>query len=1022
MFGEAYMEILREELREDPLDPRLAKLRSDILDRTMQQMERHTRHGSDDPGVALILADISFHKGDLNSAQAHASNALQHGAGAIGNHIMARILFRQSRYSQAFEQMSIAFERMPESEVVFADFQFLYSCKSFGLDTAKKISANSNFIERATSIKGESSMDDRPPPFENDPVIVATLPGDQPDARKQFPDKTEDDDFFDDDHLIVTDTDWQDDDWPDEDEPSDWDDPFDDQFPDFDDYEDDFDDIPTPFPDISQQPTQDIQPPPQQVTDISVADPEIADIKAAEHHMETARKHFEKRQYDRSQSFLRQAIGLYPSVSGREQLESDLKHKFDLFEEYEIANDLYREGNFRLALPGIKAAYEEEPDRFPEAAYSLARIYLLRDNPDVLEALKYLEIVLNNPGSCEDLKRDVKWTMLEIYYDTADYEKANELLSFFLEHERPFAQNQQDFLRYRYGIWFELNKMFVYIGMGFFGFLFLIVFILKLLPAVRFSFSDPLTSAKRALENKNEQKAVGIVEKALRKKQPVQIERELLEILVTSHFHLKNYVKCQECAKELLAKFHDNDVAWAFLAKASMASSDTSSEAISMYEELYSQNPENSEYLSVLAKHYASAKNYSAEAMEVLFAYYQSGAKEPEIVNALAAGYVQSRAMGSEIIIVLEEAIKNEDKKEYRELLARNYAKEKRYSDAARECLDILKSDIDNMGIHVVYSSSMKKLNMLEEAISQYENFAKDNPDNLQLKEILSGLKKEANSTGIEETEDGLLPEMPDELPMPGFGSEPDSGGLVDDMDIESFVEPPPEGVEQESDSVPLPDFILKDSQEGEPIKENNTIDQQTQEIDEQLEEQDGSLPEMPTLSPFEDDSDDFLDEYEENLPEELGGQRNNEQENLDNSDIMPLEKPEAKTQEDDYEATLNRAYEKYASKKYDEVIELLNPVFSAERHKDIGLLLAQTWVEKNDPDMAKEIIQTIDFDPELIDEKIKKTLYKIGLALEKAKNYQDALKMYDMICNVDINYKDTFDRSDRIYSQIKKS
>jgi hypothetical protein len=69
---------------------------------------------------------------------------------------------------------------------------------------------------------------------------------------------------------------------------------------------------------------------------------------------------------------------------------------------------------------------------------------------------------------------------------------------------------------------------------------------------------------------------------------------------------------------------------------------------------------------------------------------------------------------------------------------------------------------------------------------------------------------------------------------------------------------------------------------------------------------------------------------------------------------------------------------------------------------------------------MAMEIIETLDIDPEIISEDIKDILYRTGVALENKKKTDEALKMYDMICNVDINYKDAFDRSDRIYTSKK--
>jgi NADH/NAD ratio-sensing transcriptional regulator Rex len=83
-------------------------------------------------------------------------------------------------------------------------------------------------------------------------------------------------------------------------------------------------------------------------------------------------------------------------------------------------------------------------------------------------------------------------------------------------------------------------------------------------------------------------------------------------------------------------------------------------------------------------------------------------------------------------------------------------------------------------------------------------------------------------------------------------------------------------------------------------------------------------------------------------------------------------------------------------------------------------MLLANALIEKKEPMMAMEIVDTLDIDPELMGEDIKDILYRTGVALESAKNFDEALKMYDMICNADINYKDAFDRSDKIYAKKK--
>jgi hypothetical protein len=93
---------------------------------------------------------------------------------------------------------------------------------------------------------------------------------------------------------------------------------------------------------------------------------------------------------------------------------------------------------------------------------------------------------------------------------------------------------------------------------------------------------------------------------------------------------------------------------------------------------------------------------------------------------------------------------------------------------------------------------------------------------------------------------------------------------------------------------------------------------------------------------------------------------------------------------------------------------------YASNRNKDIGDLLIQAWLGKKNPIMAYELVETLDLDPEILSDSMKDLLYKVATALENDKKYKEALKMYDFICNVDINYKDAFDRSDKLYAKLK--
>jgi len=1016
MYGEAYNELLKQELLKDDFDPRLEKLRKDLLDRTAERLNRQARINPDDPTLFVILADISFHKGNLDQASSHISKALSFRAGPMANYVFAKILFRKGNLSQAFDQMGTVLENMPDSPVVFDDFQFLYACKSYGIATARKISKNTNFIKRATPVAGDSNLPKlADSPFENDPTDVANIiPGSKNPAPADDPDFPEQNDSIDNAQIAANH-----DPLPDE---------IDNHSSGLDD-DDDFseDDLNN---DEGASGTEQIPPRPLPAgKDITVAvaqtrpdqDPETEKIKKAEYWLEQARRQFKNRNYDDADQNLKKATDLYTLLPGKEELRSQIDEKFTLLKSYRKSKELYENEKFEEALPGLEAAYRQEPDKTRDAPLMIGKIYLLRAKPDYDNALKYFDIVTKDKDVEPLLKRDIQWTKLEIFFDTGRYEEANEIFQDFLANEEAFTKGQVNFRQLRYGLWYHLNKLYIHIGLGIFALMFIIVFALQLLPALSFSFADALTSAKRSYQAGKFEKTVTIAEKALFKKQPVQIERELRELVVKAQFELKNYVRCQESARIILEKFPGNQVAWGHLAKASMASHDTSNEAITMYEAIYKENPGKTEFLPVLARHYATTRNYTVEAMGILFTYYQASNHEPPIVIALADGYVQSRAMGNEVITILEETLKLKDKLEYRELLARNYSKAGRYSDAARECTKVLNENINNMGIHVVYTSSMKKLKMIEEAIGQYKEFLQRYPGNEQLLEILAGLKKDASD--LSSIDNDGLPSIPDELPMPDL-PEPDLPGSVlspEDIDIENFIEPPPDGFEEESQaSVPVPDFLKQtyDVPAPAPAKKSSPVH---------------APAELPTLDPFEE-SDSLLDEFADDLPEELGGPTTTDfSESIDmfasknaisqddllpSSNSFPSVKQSSHSSGVEMQQKLSSAREKAQKKCWNEVIDILSPVFASDRNRDVGLLLADAWLQKGNAINAVEIIETLDFDLELMSDSIKDILYRTGLALEKAKRLDDALKMFDMICNVDINFRDAFERSDKIYAR----
>ena len=1025
MYGEAYNELMQRELTGLTLDAKLKSLKIDLLERTNLKLQKQAKVSPDDPAIFTILADIAFQKGDYDRASMYISTALANNGKAMANYVFAKILFRKGNISQAFDQMSKVLEAMPDSPIVFNDFQFLYNCKQYGVATAKKITKDCNFLVRATPIAYDGDELEVPvSPFANDPTETDESM-DFADYKSRDEDKEYDEgevDVGDDlaelskididpaketkiaqksgkeekvkeDKKVVASV-------PDSDE-------FD-----IDDNSFDFDD--------SSSHKESIKPEIKEEESENDEDPELAKIQKADELLASAHAKYKDGDLETALLNIKELDKLIPNYKDKQKIEDSIKYEKDIKKRYKEAVEYYeKEEDYDKSLKVFKEAYNFKPKMFPEAPFYIGRCYLLKADPDYDQALKYFEIILPDPNVNAEIKRDILWTKLEILYDQEKYEEANEIYQHFVNDESEFLTNQPDNKRFKYGLWLHLYWVWILIVSTIFFVCIFVVFVLQFMPDLALIGGDPLEKSKNAFNSGNHKKAISIAEKALVKKQPIQRDRQLREVLVQAYFALKNYEKCQYHAKEILKSFPENTIAWGHLAKASIEINDTSHEAVRMYEELYKSDPSKRELLPMLAHHYASTKDSTPASMEIMQDYLTTNPEDTEIILALADGYVKNRTMSEEIIPILNNAIKLKDNLEYRELLARTFSKCGMYEEAARECVSVLKRSINNVGIHVVYTSSMKKLKQVGRAIAQYKEFISENPGNNQLVEILNGLKKEEGdtSTPIEE-----VPSIFDALGMPGMDN----------------AEEPATSLAPDPDSTPVPDFLTSSDRTESPVaaKPDNVVSTNIQGV--------GTV-ELPsniqTLDPFAE-NDPLFDGFDtEELPEELGGTSRPPVETSKSLDSLI----------DDFNSNAESKYgEELASvrnvspnspvttdtlglakkiddakdlavfKKWDRIIELLTPEFASVRNKDAGMLLVDAWLGNNKPENALEIIQALDIDPEMMSEEVKDVMYRTAVALETNKNYSQALKLYDVICNVDINFRDAFDRSDRLYVKMK--
>ncbi len=1097
MYPEAYLEVMRAELKSKEIDPKLQKLKRDLLNPVKKEATQRARVNEGDVGLRILLADIAFQEGRLDDAVQQIDTVKNSGnPGMLGHYTLAKVLFRKNNLAQACAELEIALKADPGSDVLFDDFTYLYNCKNYGQKTAQSLTPNSNFPKRATPIAANSSglpdnpfandptrpPDNVPPPEDPqppvDPMQNAQAPGsdgsglgselgsgsgsddnplppDDPDNPIEVEPPTGSDTGSENGSAMGSDV-----------------------------GSDTGSEAgsgsavavgsgsPGPEPDFGSGSGSESE------------DPEHKSAKEIEKLLAQAKSYSEAKQYEEAEMALAKVKKLAPDTPGLGELADKITTNRDLEKQYKVAIDLFERGKFDLARDIFEKAYAADPVKYADASLYLGKIFLLTVDPGTnkpyyTKAHKYFEIYLKRSDLTDELRRDVEWLIIGILADSQKYEDAYERFTRFDEANHEFAVNQKSYTNLKYKLWFQHYYTEVVIGSVVFIGLFVFVFMLTIIPNLRIFGGDPVERARAAFEKKDFEKVAKVTEQALKRGNlPIQIKRQVLEYSIKANFVLKNYFKCQDLSKELLVDFPENAVAADHLARAYLESKDTSPEAITVYESTYLADADRTEFLPLLAAYYAQQKEVSEQAITILQAHFETNPGQREATMALAEAYTQNKKMGDEVAIVLERALTMDGTRMgWRELLARNYARKNMFAEAVEQCKLVLTAGIENMGIHVVYTTCMKKLNMLDEAILQYEQFLQKHPDNPQLQEILTELRREMESSGglagSAPLQQPFAPELGSVLGGVVGGGEPTDGfplpgGLPDgelplppalqDTDIESFVEPPPDGFAPDSTDAPLPEFL----KEVEPVVERPKSDRQREGdrgpsksggdtarptidlpkpgriiepppkrtlADDDDDRDPRTLPkkkEAPPIPPMDDaphtDVDDILNmatmepfagsDAVDNPAGATGGKSKAGSGGEGGDKSRSAGGPSRVN-----EADVASARTALLSGRYQDAIDKLGPIFATNRsHLQVGVILADAYLNQGKADLAKEIVETMSFDRELMPIEIKDLIYRIGVALEELGDPRSALQLYDIICQVDINYKDVFDRSDRLY------
>ncbi|MBF0543191.1 MAG: hypothetical protein HQM08_02100 [Candidatus Riflebacteria bacterium] len=1096
MYTEAYLEMLRCELSMKDADPKIVKLKKDLLVLARKEASARAKVQPNDSMVFTVLADIDFQEALADSGMKNITQALSGNPNDITHYVFAKLLYFKGNVNQCFEEMEKALHINPASEAIFEDFNFIYYARAYGVAAAKRSYPNSGFLSRTSPVAPKSGIP-KPPdsPFENDPThqgVAINPPPPEPDESStalgsslktgsttgattgtkpiQVTQKP------------PTSNSGKSNLPPLPDEIPDSPDDLNIGFPN--------DTSMTPaststgpktaqsVPTSSYNPTSsstfstsstsltsstlsstltssknsDLLPPRILIGSASVptsetfpvgSDPEEAKMKESEKWISSAKTKIQDGNLEDAAEIISKIEQTNPDSSAAKDLRAKIEGIKTIEKNFKRSVAFYEEGNYDEAKDGFIKAYESDPKKYSQATFYIGKVLLLGTEKDYAKSREYFEKFLALPGTDKELKRDVEWVVIGILADEENYEEAYKRFNEFVSREPDYAKNRESFRILKYRLWYRNYQTEVLTGIGIFVGAFAMVFLLMFLPAFKFFTFDPIKKAKHALDSGNWEKAVQVAENALRRgKQPIQIERQLLEIAVEGHFQLKNYFKCQDHARHLLSLFSDNMIAWKYVAKASLYTNDTSDEAISMYENAYKQNPENTEYLEILAKHYSGNKIFTVEAMEVIENFYQIDPTNRDIAVSLGEAFIQNKRMDEKVILVLQQALKfKPDHLPFRELLARSYSKAGKFNEASRECLSVLNSSINNMGIHVVYTTCMKKLGMLDEAILQYEEFSRRFPDNPQISEILTGLRKDLETSGGSGAKSGsndgfstFSEEMMAEslMNLPSSSSKSAANGQ---FDAASFVEPLPDELLKKNKPVPVPEFLKKGDQtskEAPAVTKPDFLKGKTALP--KVEFDDSLLPPLkpgakaPTSGSIGSEKPDLPPRTAFSVskapgPKTPGPRIEKDSPESDKKDSSTDSKnfPSSTIGESIQQSELAEARIKAAAKKWDDVVNILSPVFATTRKKEIGIFLADAYLNLKKPEMAREILETLELDPELIDEPLKDLLYRTATGLEEIKSYQGALKMYDLICNADINYLDAFDRSDRLYNTVQK-
>ncbi len=127
------------------------------------------------------------------------------------------------------------------------------------------------------------------------------------------------------------------------------------------------------------------------------------------------------------------------------------------------------------------------------------------------------------------------------------------------------------------------------------------------------------------------------------------------------------------------------------------------------------------------------------------------------------------------------------------------------------------------------------------------------------------------------------------------------------------------------------------------------------------------------------------------------------------------------KEKEEDFEGRFKKGIKYMQEGNVDSAVKMFEISFNMPKLKNRSAVkLIECYISVDLLESAEEYFQKLKIDYSMMGFELKNICYMLGKMNEERGNYKKALHYYDIICKVDIGYRDVFDRFEEIFTNLK--